>query len=275
MKYSLAIHRNGYPTLDITNYATLTDIENYNEKSLEDIIAFTNDFSCEEELIESLLNFSLIPKKYYDGSIGIRYYKNSESEPRILKYGVSYKEDKNMFKLDTLLSIYDHYLNNNEFMEEFIKQYQYLFRNNRVLSELIANISFLFEKSKNETLNSEDYELYRCKMKQFILTYCTHRNRNNEYVTTISGIRELAMFSINYERKNKPVKSNKFKNKNYFNNLKSQLYHYEELLNTEGMTEEEYTSYKNQIDKIIYDILLISDYDINSVRSSNDEITRH
>jgi len=275
MKYSLAIHKNGHETLDIKNYGVLVDSLEYNEEKLEDIITFTNDFENEEALIESLLTFNLIPKEYYNGTIGIRYYKNKDAEPRILKFGVSYKEDAHMFNIDSLIATYNEYLEDNEFMEAFTNQYTYLFKNNRVLSELIANISFIYRKRNNEGLRGEEYDLYRSKMRKFILTYCTHKNRDGQYAPTIAGIRELAMFSINYERKKQKPKENKFKNPNYIRNLKAALHHYEELLKTEGLENEEYQAYNNKIEKLVYDIILVSDYNFSSKRGDEYEITRH
>lgn len=275
MKYSLVIHKNGCKTIEIKDFSILSKYENLNENTLEDIVKFTNEFSCEEELIEHLLTAGLIPKNYYNGTIGIKYYRY-DNQAFVLQYGVSYAEDAKFFDLDYLKHYYLIQLTNSTFMEEFIKKYYEKLKDKKLYAELLNYIRYSYTTYANDGyLRREESEYYQDCIKKFIKFYCT-RKVDGKYKPSIVGIRDLAMFAINFERKhNKKEKTNKFKNSNYQQELELEISHYQNLANEEGITQEEFDAYMEQISRIQAQIDLVNCKDTTKTRRKKDETTEY
>lgn len=267
MRYSLVAYKDGCDTIELKNYGI------NNEKSLTEIINFTNEFNNEEALTEYLLQVDVIPKEYSNASYGIRFYKSEEKEPKLLQYGISYKRDKNFFDVNYLTKYFVRHMTNLRFMELFLaKYYNYLVKIPAFefdLKELRKTyINYFIDKK----LPIESYEY----MISFVKTYTKNKSKNKNIS---SGLRDLAMFAIDFERTFvRKKEKNKFKDINYQKELENLINHYKYLLANESLNVEEYDAYMKKIDELMQEMSTIvfnsSKEDIR-VRSIDDEITRH
>ena len=273
MRYSLVIYKSENDMLEITNYVNISHYEILDETSLSDIIKFTNEWENEESLIEGLLIGGIIPKEYYNGTLGIASCRGKNGKLQLLNYGISYQEDIRFFSIAYLQNYFSKRIKDTKFMEAFLEKYYIYLSKTPLYAPLLGALREIYYKNThnyhidNEELN-EAYE----SMMKFVTYSCTKKdNSTGKYKSSILGIRNLAMFAINYERKyiRKPDK-NRFKSKNYLENIELQLKHYISLVENENTSYEAYVAYSKEIENLEFELELISNAGISRTRSNEE-----
>ena len=245
MRYSL-VKYNRQKVEDITGFAKRCDIPNLNENSLEDIVKFTNTFKDESELWDFLTYSGLIgPQLTQDNSLGIAYYAGKNSDPTILPYGLSFKEDKKFFNVEFLKSYFTNRVRNVDFMDYFLNKYYNRLKNVNLFAYRLQYLNDAFSHYMHyHDLPRDTMD----EMRGFIKDYTLRKDKTGNYTINFTRVRELAMFAINYERlyirKSKPIIKDDSKD------LDMEISHYETLLMEDNLRLEERTIYENKIKEL-------------------------
>lgn len=265
MRYSLVVYLND-ECYEVKDYSKIPGFEHINETKLKSIVEFTNNFEHEQELISYLIAAGLLPPKYFKGFLGINYYKGKNSEPKTLQYGISFKEDKKFFDTIFLKYYYRNKLTNLAFMASFINKYYTYLKDVKIFSETIRYINYCYEQYKNYDRMPQYAEEYITK---FIEIYCTKKGKEGFYKANFTGIRDLAMFAINYERDYVRIPIDRPKNTTQ--EIEMMISHYEELIRNDTLTEEELDAYENAINNLEKELEYTKK--VTRTRRINDETT--
>ncbi len=246
MNYSLIIRKNN-SIFEVVGFSQIPGYNNLQEHNLKDIVAFTSSFENKNELIEFLLNFSLIPKNYSDGNIEITYkktgtYKRGKDLPKILPFGISYSDEKDFFDINYLVKYYIEKTKDINFFKEFVNRYSKL-ENVTIFANLINYFKCVLIEYE---MTGKITKFLTNNIVRFIELY-THRKKDTgEYTLDFPRLRDLAMFAINYERNNYEEKEVNIST----NSLKQELKHYKSLIDDGNISEEEYDMYIAKITDI-------------------------
>ncbi len=251
MKYSLGIRKKNCKPLEITGFNKLPGFEHLSDTSLEDIVKFTHSFDNEVELAHFLIQNNLMPNIYFSGEFGIDYFKSKkDSEGKTLQYGISFQNDKKFYDTRFLQEYFSYHLKEDEFREKFLQKYYTQLKNVPIFKADLENIKYKYYR-KNPYQESYLNSVY-----SFIFYYTHTKNKNNEYMPNFTRIRDLAMFAIDYKRRNEfdyPLPDMDI------DSLNVMKYHYEELLQGE-LLEEERLAYEKQLSNIEEQITLTNKY---------------
>lgn len=255
MRYRLALFNKTNDLLtEITGFSKQEEFAHLDETSLKDIVAFTNSFFDEESLKEYIIGCRLLPEdkpiSMKDTVFGINYYKNKDSEAKLLPYGVSFSPDKKYFDLDFLKKHFVTRLADKNFSKIFIEKYYSKLRDG------IFSSSVLYDLSKISNYFQQTNQIAEEAAEKFSLAiqmYCQDKNGDGEYATSFSKLRELAMFAIDFERTYNP--------NNFFvprdaedQSLLALLEHYKAILAEGNITTEQKMVYEDEINQIIEQI---------------------
>ena len=295
MAYTLAIHKKGYETFNIKNYSEILLDENYDETSLKNIVNFIHEYDSEEELVEYLWQCGILPINYKDGTIAIRKYTKKKPEDiKTLDYGVSYHGDEKYYSTSFLISyysnIYDPVRMNT--LKSLSDTFSYKFkaiieeleqrntkdtkiRKYENLRMILSNIYYLADMAEKGFISGEEELELRRKIGEFFTKYCTHQ-KQNKYEESFPELRNVAMFTIDYERKHlRTPARNKFKDKEAIDKLSKTLKYYLNLLNDPNLSEEQRDAYNLYIDEIETKITELSSKDYTRTRGVNNEFTEY
>lgn len=267
MKYGLVITL-GKENFEVKDYSKATGFEHINEEKLKDIVEFTNDFEHEQELICYLIDEGILPKKYFKGNAHINYYKDKNTPPKILQYGISFKEDKKYFDTIFLKHYFCEKLTNMEFMTSFINKYYKYLKDVSIFSEAITYINYSYEYFNKYHILPEDAFN---EMSRFIDIYCSKKSKEGFYKADYTRIRDLAMFAVNYERNYTRIPIDRPEHS--IEDIEMIINHYDILLRNDTLTEEEYNAYSDAV----YALEKELDYTkkLTRNRSNKNEITRN
>ena len=196
MKYSLVVYLKN-DCYEITGYSKIPGFEHINEEKLKDIVEFTNEFEHEQELICYLIDEGLLPKKFFKGTLGIQYQKRKNTSPKMLQYGISFKEDKKFYDTIFLKYYYKEKLTNPDFMKLFIEKYYTYLREIPIFRAEMGHIRYGYEFYLRNKYLPDGCER---DMATFVEIYCRKKSKDGYYKADFTRIRDLAMFAINYER---------------------------------------------------------------------------
>jgi len=241
MRYCLVINYNN-EVREISSYSKIPGFEYLKEDTIKDIVSFTNLFDNEYDLIDYLIETELIPSSLVRGNVNIAFYKSEKSEPKILSYGVSFKSDKKYFDTIFLQYYFGCRLSDMGFMKEFINTYYYNLKDVSIFRNSLDHIYFSYKFYKqNSYLPEEAAEA----MERFVRLYCTKKGKDGHYKADFSKIRELAMFAIDFERKNhmQPEEKPQYS----IRQVEATINHYKLLLEEGYITEEQAEAYCNEI----------------------------
>lgn len=266
MRYSLIVYKDNN-TYEIKDYSKYIGFKEIKENTLEGIINFTNIFTSKEDLTDFLIEFSLIPKEYINGTFHIGYRNKKSNTIKLLQYGISFNEDIKFFEPDFLINYFIQNITTLEFMELFFKKYYDYLKNVSAFAEELNFINYAYNIYLNE---NQIFLEYQKAMRKFVSKYLKTKDSKGNYKYSISKIRDLAMFTINYERTFVRSKNNELNDDNKtLEYLKNQLSHYENLVNDEGITIEEYEAYIYEIEKLKAEITLLNNTNIAKIRRIN------
>lgn len=244
MRYCLAIINNG-TYYELNGYSQIPGFEHLDEKSIKDIVTFTNNFDNEINLINFFIETGIINKDDIKGQLGILFYKSKDSKPKVLPYNVSYKEEKKYFDTIFLQYYFSRNMNNPKFLELFLqKYYDYL------KSIEIFNRELAIFKTNYDSYAEYGYlpETGEDEMSNFIKIYCRKKGKDGYYKANFAKIRELAMFAINFERTYNRIKEEYCLNNN--TKLEELINHYETIINNGNITNEQQEIYIKEIEKL-------------------------
>jgi len=275
MKYSLAIYKNHYDYIEINNFSYIAEHEGLEESSLKDIITFTQEFENEKDLIETLIEAQMLPLAYANGTPAILSYKSKDANPKKLPYDVSYNKEKDFFDISYLRAYYMDKFKDIKFIEKFIQRYYDELRPIPVYKMLFVAIKdFYVSNTPFYDLEFKDQLYLKDSMDFFVTTYTKKRTGNNIYQPSISKIRELAMFAINFERiTTADYVNEKFDINEYTKNLKILLDHYISLTENPDQSEEVYDYNMNMVTKLQEELDTLNSKDFTRGRRKNDETT--
>ena len=237
MRYSLVVNYKG-KSFEINNYAKALGFDDVNESKLKDIVELTNEFDNERDLIDLLIYLKILPKDFSNGKIGINYYKSKTAEPKLLQYGLSFKEDKKFFDTIFLKYYFCEKLTNDDFMKLFLNKYFLHLKDVFVFAYDLDHIRFSYEYYKQYQTLPKDAEE---SMTRFVEVYCRKKSKDGYYKADFTRIRDLAMFAINYERQF--VRKPKTKTGTTLEDLEMLKNHYEVLLQNDTLSDEERNMY--------------------------------
>jgi len=244
MNYGLTINKRGLDPFTITGLNSLTGDENISDKRLDDIVNFTNGFNSEEELTKFLIEAGNLEPEYAGGHFEIIKLASGEA----LHYGVSYSEDKKFFDLDYLREYYISKFTDTRFMNGFLNRYLPYLGNVDYFRNLLNGINTAYNHYVQTGEKAYEYSTH---IYNFITSYATTTDRNGNPKQSVSRIRELAMFAVNYERTyNRNPQKNKYSDPNYINNLKLELDYYNQLITNPEISFEAYTAYIKKIEEL-------------------------
>lgn len=264
MKYSLIVYLDN-KSQTVKGFSKIDGFKHLDESKLKDIVSFTNEFNNEQELISYLIEEELIPKDYFNGTLGIKYQKSKNDEGKILQYEVSFKEDKKFFDTIFLQYYFKQNLNNKEFMKAFIEKYYTYLKDVAVFSNELRNINYSYKCLVN---NNYIPDGTKDMMGSFITHYCRKKSKEGYYKADFTKIRDLAMFAINYEREyirepiERPNRSSE--------DIKLEIEHYATLLQNSILIEE-YEAYQQRLTKLEEELTFT---EANTRRRTNDT-TKH
>lgn len=267
MRYGLVVVL-GNESYEVKNYSKIPGFEHIKENKLKDIVEFTNNFEHEQELISYLIKEELLPKKYFKGNIMINYYKSKNTPPKVLQYGISFKEDKKFFDTIFLKHYFCNHLTNNAFMISFINKYYKYLKDVGIFSESINYIKYCYEYYKNhEILPPRANE----EMHRFIDIYCSKKSKDGFYKADFTRIRDLAMFAINFERDNIRIPIER--PTNTIEEIEMLLSHYYELMRNDTLTVEEMDAYENAVNNLEKELEYTKK--VTRIRSVKNEVTKN
>lgn len=252
MRYSLVVYlKDRY--YEIKGYSKIPGFEHLDEKKLKDIVSFTNEFNCEEQLISYLIETNLLPREFYHGTLGIYYYKGKDAIPNVLDYGISFSEDKKFFDTIFLQYYFSKKIINIEFMCAFINTFYQKLKDINIFSESLNYINDSFKSFKQYGMLLPQTDEY---MEKFIKFYCTKLSKGNYPKANFRRIRDLAMFAINYERNFERNYERNFerdipdKPKRSKEEIKMLINHYQSIINNNMLNEEEFEAYNSTISNL-------------------------
>lgn len=241
MNYYLIVGNNKKGT--IIDFSKLKEYCKLNSNKLKDIVAFTNSFTSETELTMYLKYHGIIPKEENNLTYGI--YKKDKAEDKLekLRFGISFKSDEKYFNVDKLSNYIIGNLANTKFFTAFINRYCSIYEAKKdklyptdALNAMPSIYSrYIYYINHNRFL-IETMEIMDDFIKKFTKDY--------------ANLRDLAMFVVDYRRKIHHVKSNL----EVIKELKEELHHLKELLNSEEITEEQRIAYTEKMKIIESDI---------------------
>lgn len=241
MKYCLSIRKKNLPPYMITGFNKVSGFEHLNATSLQDIVEFTHNFENQIQLIYFLMENNLVPVNYFNGDFGIDYFKRkSDTNGKTLQYGISFQDDVKFYDTEFLQSYFANHLKEEEFAKSFIQKYYKQLRKVPLFQEDLENIKLHYNK-KNPY-----YERVKNSAYSFVYYYTMVKN-DAEYKLNFTRLRDLAMFTINYERNLQLEIDLPEYNLNTLNNM---INHYESFLRNKYLSEEERTAYERQVEKI-------------------------
>ena len=267
MRYSLTVY-NKSKFHDIKDYTKIPGFEHIEEQKIKGIIDFTNQFDSEYDLLDYLLENELIPEEFSNGTLGIHFYKNKTSEPKLLQYGISFQEDKKYFDTIFLQYYYQRMLQNPQFMEAFIKKYYEYLKNVPIFQEELKYLRYSYNHYVEHGY-LPDHSI-GC-MGTFVTLYCRKKGKDGEYKADFTKIRDLAMFAIDFERKNN--RTEKHSPKFTIRQITNLITHYENILEDGNVTDEQRDVYIEEINKLEYELKCAEQLTLN--RRKKDETTRN
>ena len=244
MKYSLVVYLKN-DCYEITGYSKIPGFEHINEEKLKDIVEFTNEFEHEQELICYLIDEGLLPKKFFKGTLGIQYQKGKNTSPKMLQYGISFKEDKKFYDTIFLKYYYKEKLTNPDFMKLFIEKYYTYLREIPIFREEMGHIRYGYEFYLRNKYLPDGCER---DMATFVEIYCRKKSKDGYYKADFTRIRDLAMFAINYERTYERELIER--PNNTVEELEMMIDHYNLLIRNDALSEEEMDAYTDAINKL-------------------------
>lgn len=243
MKYSLVVYTKN-KTYTVKDYSKIPGFEHLNEDKLKDIVSFTNEFETEQDLIYYLIENNLLPNEFFEGTLGINYYKSKNAEAKTLQYGVSFKEDKKFFDIIFLQYYFKSNIKNKNFMKCFVEKYYTYLKDVKIFKEELCYIKNYYNcLEKNMPLPSKAEE----NISTFITLYCRKKSKDGYYKADFARIRDLAMFAINYEKNY--IRKPEEKTIISVEDIKLEINHYKELLK-QDLNEEEITAYQKRLKEL-------------------------
>lgn len=225
----------------IIDFNEIEEFKKLNPRRLQDIVKFTNSFTDEEELLLYLKYHGLIDKDNIETSIGI-YSKREEDEKFTkLRYGISYKEDSELFDRNELARYYIRKLRDYRFFNEFIDKYYAIYTNKKTNGTLTERSPLNYIPSLYGILGYyKSQGLFPLDASDIIWDFIT--KYSNEY----EKLRELAMFAIDYKRRHaeKIVKESPIE---IIQRQKMELEHYRDLLLNSAINDEQRENYERHI----------------------------
>ena len=236
MKYYLVIYNGKYQP--ITGFSKIPAFSRLNETALADIIKFTNHFEDSNDLKNYLIVNNLWPNASLEGEFRILAAR-SKTNYHFLDYGISYKKDASLFNVDDLTQFYVKHLDDVKFMDAFLYRYYLRLKKVPIVGE---NLHIINEKHADYKKTGNILMSEKTAMETFIKYYTTKKNKEGIRIENYLTLRELAMFAINYKRKNEKQDST-LENINMAN-IYSAIEHYRQML--DNMDFEEGKEYYEQ-----------------------------
>jgi len=144
------------------------------------------------------------------------------------------------------------------------------------LRTLLSNINYLADMAEKGFISGEEEQELREKIGEFITKYCTHQSKHNKYEENFPELREIAMFTIDYERKHLRVPvQNKFKTNTELTKIKTMRSHYIALLEDPNLSEEQRESYNCFVDEMDARIIELTSNKLTRSRGINNETTEY
>ena len=242
--YRLSLYHDDDVYEDIKGLNNIPGFEEINDKSLKDIVKFTNKFNSERDLKETLLYTGIISKDSLASDFAINFYRGKNHQAQMLPYGISYKKDKKFFDFDYLLSFYLAKQKNSQFMSIFLSKFYQKLKDISIFSDLY------YIKDCDDYYDTYGILLPEAAdaMTGFLNNYCYRRDKDGIRVIDFSRIRELAMLAINFENNRK--KEERETIVTMIEDLKTELFHYKSLLQNSALTYEQTQVYENEVLKL-------------------------
>lgn len=226
----------------IIDFSKIPEYKNLNSHRLKDIVAFTNSFETEQELVLYLKYHGIIDKHDDNLTFGI-YKKYGKSKPEKLNFGISLKKDTRYFNVETLTNYILGNIRDFKFFSAFINRYYSIYNAKKdrlstfdALHSMPGIYSRYIYYVNNGRMLTETRELISDFIKKYTKDY--------------PNLRDMAMFVIEYRNKLHHVKNNL----ETIKELKEELNHFKEILQNESITEEQRLAYTEKIKNIENDI---------------------
>lgn len=221
------------------NISTLPGFEDLNPHRLEDIVKFTNSFKDEVELTTFLKYFGALERNNDNLTYGIYRKKPKEDKMTKLQLGISFADDAKYFEVDTLVRYISTNIGYPSFFKDFVNRYYSIYKAKKDELPKIHPLHYL----------PGIYSAYRHYIEQGYF-YNDTRELVSDFVRKYSrdftGLRDLAMFAINDNRKKNGYETNL----DTIARIREELEYYKGLLSDGDVTMEQQEAYESHVERL-------------------------